>query len=477
MANQKNAPTEPALAVRKAKNAALLLQASLHTAVFAIIVTLILGGPALFVVEMVFHTNFSTAMLLATLVSLFLMTLVLGAFFYRSLWRKIGGTIQIYPDRLVYVRKGESIDFRWEDLSEFYCQAVDVYHSTMGVDRRYKGSKAHYRFIHRDGRWFEFYEPYYHGKLVPIESLVAGGLLNRQLPILRERFLKGYETIDFGPLRLEPEGVGKGSSLLRWEDVDFVGMEDGAVFVRKKDKMLNWCSVKAEKVKNFCLLLALAKERCAQTWAPSPQVLPTAEHPATIAHEHSVSSSPDLARFRPVEGPAFAESRLLVAAQVLLGVFVLGPIGVFLLLAWWNGWSLANQQVSTKGAVVGAVLLCVGFCMALLVAKLFRRENFIIGRECLQVVVGAEKVTQQIPYRNIAKIKLLRGPDAGAGSAFIGILLANTGDATTLCPTAEATMKQHGWHCRITASLRSVPLEQLYDLILKQMPSTHRPEA
>jgi hypothetical protein len=73
---------------------------------------------------------------------------------------------------------------------------------------------------------------------VPIESLVADGLLNRQLPILRERLLKGYETIDFGPLRLEPEGVGKGSSLLRWEDVDFVGMEDGAVFVRKKDKML-----------------------------------------------------------------------------------------------------------------------------------------------------------------------------------------------------------------------------------------------
>jgi hypothetical protein len=81
--------------------------------------------------------------------------------------------------------------------------------------------------------------------------------------------LKSHETLHFGPLRLEPEGIGYGRSLLPWEQVDFAGIDDGKILVRKKDKTFSWCSVGAGKVPNLCLFLALAKEKCDTTWSES----------------------------------------------------------------------------------------------------------------------------------------------------------------------------------------------------------------
>jgi len=183
------------------------------------------------------------------------------------------------------------------------------------------------------------------------------------------------------------------------------------------------------------------------------------------------------AQFRPVEGRVFPESFLLLAGEVLLGTFVLGPLGVLLMLAWWNEWSLADRRISLAGALLGALLAGVGFLSLLLLGKVYRRESLIIGKDYFQVVVGADKVTQQIPYRNIAKLSLMRGhenPNLIRG--FIGIDLANTKDSETWCPAAETSMKLHGWHCRIEPGLRPVPLEQLYELIMIQMPPRSRPD-
>jgi hypothetical protein len=177
------------------------------------------------------------------------------------------------------------------------------------------------------------------------------------------------------------------------------------------------------------------------------------------------------ANLQPVEGRKFPESLLIIAGEVLLGIFVLGPLGVILVLAWWYEWPLGTQRIALPGAMIGAVLAVLGLLSPLLLAKIFRRETIIVGKDCFQVVLGADKVTRQIPYRNIAQIRLIRSHErTDSASNFIGIVLANIEDLSTLCAQAETNMKAHGWHYRLQTGHRAVPLEQLYELIVKRMP-------
>jgi hypothetical protein len=243
-----------------------LLEASLRTVLFAIALSLLLAGPAFFVALVVLPARFWVGSLLPAVGCLLVAMLIVSAAACRSLWRQIGSRIQIYEDRLVYIRKGESVDFRWEDIYEFYCREVDEYHSTLGLDRTYIGSKNYYRVIHRNGPKFAFREYFMRDKRVPIAAFVTEGLPARRLPALRERLLN-YEILPFGPLRLEPEGIGYGQSLLQWDEVDFVGIDDGKILVRKKNKTLRWCSVQAGQVPNLCLFLTLTKEKCNQQWS------------------------------------------------------------------------------------------------------------------------------------------------------------------------------------------------------------------
>ena len=247
---------------RRSRNAALFVDAFVRSALFALIFSLFLSPVALIPVELILHTNFSAPMILSTLFCVFLAVFALTAMAYRRRWRQIGSSVLVFPDRLVFVRKGKSIDFRWTDIREFYCRAVDDYNSGAVLDQTYIASRNWYRFIHRDGHDFEFGEKFRRDELVPIADYVTDGLLQNQLPELRRRYFEKQETLTFGPLRLEPQGIGSGRSVLPWEEVDFVGAEKGKIFVRKKDKLLRWCAVKAEKVPNLCLFLALSKYGC-----------------------------------------------------------------------------------------------------------------------------------------------------------------------------------------------------------------------
>ena len=181
---------------------------------------------------------------------------------------------------------------------------------------------------------------------------------------------------------------------------------------------------------------------------------------------------PAAAQIQPVNGRKFPESLLSLFGLLLLNVFVVGPLGCGLVLAWWKEWSFAGHQISWYGAIIGVVLFGFFLLTPLIIVKMFRRETLVVGKECFQVIVGADKVTQQIPYSNIAKIRLLRNHQgADFVRDFIGIVFADPEDPATLCPAAETVMKLHGWHCRIQTGLRPVPLEQLYELIRKELPA------
>ena len=154
----------------------------------------------------------------------------------------------------------------------------------------------------------------------------------------------------------------------------------------------------------------------------------------------------------------------------LLALFAFAPLGSIMVWAWWAGWTFADRQVAWYGGLLGAVIAVLGLIggPASLIG-MFRRESLILGKKCLQLVIGREKVTAQIPYANMTRIELIRNKEGAFAVDFIGIVLADTNDAATLCPEAEPNMQSAGWHYKIPKGFRPMPLEQLYELILKQM--------
>ena len=173
-------------------------------------------------------------------------------------------------------------------------------------------------------------------------------------------------------------------------------------------------------------------------------------------------------QIQPVEGEIVRDSPLKTLALCLLAIFVLAPIGAGLVWAWWTGASLLKWQVTWYGALIGAVLVAGGL-LAVPVSFLcfIRRNRLIIGKTCLQVV-RVEKVTIQIPYKNITRIGLGQADVIGK---YVGIDLRDPNDAETLCPGAATRKDGFGWHYTLSDESWTVPLTHIHDLIKTCMAS------
>lgn len=169
-----------------------------------------------------------------------------------------------------------------------------------------------------------------------------------------------------------------------------------------------------------------------------------------------------------IEGEIVRDSPLKTLGLCLMAIFLLAPLGVGLVWAWWTGFSFLDRQVSWYGAVIGAVLV-LGGILAVPVAVLcfFRRNQLILGEQYLQLVRG-ENVTIQIPYRNVAQIEL---DEAEVKGKYIGIDLFDLNESGTLCPGAEITKKGFGWHYTLTDESWTVPLNEIHERIRNRLPS------
>ena len=173
-------------------------------------------------------------------------------------------------------------------------------------------------------------------------------------------------------------------------------------------------------------------------------------------------------QLRPVEGRIVRDSPLKTLTLCLLAIFVLAPLGVGLVWAWWMDVSLLSMRVSWYGVFIGVVLVLGGICaVPASVLCFFRRSQLIFGKDRLQMVRG-EKVAVQIPYQNIAQVAL---DEVEVVGKYIGIDLRDLNESQTLCPDAEATKNSLGWHYALRDESWTMPLIQIRDQIVKRLPS------
>ncbi len=175
----------------------------------------------------------------------------------------------------------------------------------------------------------------------------------------------------------------------------------------------------------------------------------------------------------PVQGDVIPRSTGKMTAAIG-GLVVLSLFGLFLIWAYFTGFVLplpnAEIQLNWLGAAFGFAAAIIGplltFAFAVMLAL---KERIVLGSDRLQRLqrLGkADKVTTQIPYRNIANLTC----DTDEGARFLGIDLIDAADADTFDTASNFAREKstHGWHFRTFGGYQK-DLQTIHDMLARRL--------
>lgn len=187
-----------------------------------------------------------------------------------ALWRCRGRAscaLALGAEGFVCRMGGDTLRYRWDELREVWLR---VGPASPALDTLVPGGDTrrvrHFRWVMADGR--EVVLPPELPGLEDVAPLLRGPWLRHRYPPLAAQ-LEAGEPVDFGPLmRLEPDGLVCRRSLLPWDELDSVEVNDAVVEVFARGMSIPWHSVPAAEVPNVAVLIDLANETAERRRAP-----------------------------------------------------------------------------------------------------------------------------------------------------------------------------------------------------------------
>ena len=163
--------------------------------------------------------------------------------------RYYGLHIYVFTEGLVRVKGDKSTVVRWDQVKTMWQKVHRRFISSF-----YLGTAHAYTLQRDDGKKFIFNDA-----LKNVEFL--GGTLLREvnsrlLPDVIAKYDAG-EPVTFGKLSVSIHGISIGEEIVLWNQIKGVQVVKGALAINKDGKWLNWPGVKAAKIPNFPLFLAL----------------------------------------------------------------------------------------------------------------------------------------------------------------------------------------------------------------------------
>lgn len=161
--------------------------------------------------------------------------------------------VYIYEHGFIYTRGSQAPGvFRWDQVEAIWFQIVRRYYN--GI---YMGTNYKYRVRRQDG-----VEVILNDRFTNISAL--GELVNEQISQTKlPQVVAAYDagqTIAFGSLSLSKQGLSNAKgTLLPWQEIKDVAVQDGVISVRKANKWLNWSNQPMSDIPNALLFIYLAK--------------------------------------------------------------------------------------------------------------------------------------------------------------------------------------------------------------------------
>jgi len=150
---------------------------------------------------------------------------------------------------LLRTRRGQVEVVRWEQIAAFWQAVTKRY--TNGI---YTGTTHLYTLQRIDGVTLKFNDTL--GKVEALGNAIQREVTRVQLP----KYIYAYNagnTITFGPISINQQGVSNGKELLPWSQNKGIEVRRGIVSVKKEGKWLNWSSVGVPRIPNFYVFMAL----------------------------------------------------------------------------------------------------------------------------------------------------------------------------------------------------------------------------
>jgi hypothetical protein len=175
----------------------------------------------------------------------------------------------------------------------------------------------------------------------------------------------------------------------------------------------------------------------------------------------------------PVAGDVIPRSTAKMVGGIAFTAIIF-VAALFIIWAYFTGFELGLPSASVQVNWLGAFLAFVGVVLAPLIIlglgfMLLTNRRIVLGSDRLQVLQrlgGADKVTTQIPYRNIANLAC----DTDEGARFLGIDLVNVDDGETFATDSNFAREKstYGWHFRVFGGYQK-DVRTIHDMLARRL--------
>lgn len=161
-----------------------------------------------------------------------------------------GKIVEVYEHGLVRIR-GKSVKVtRWDDIGAVWQRITRNYYN--GI---YTGTTYVYTIQSKNGEKFKITNVY--KDVESLGNIIQSEVTKRLLPSMVRAYQSG-QTVSFGKLSLNPQGIIYKDRQLPWNEIKDLKIERGFISVKKEGgRWFNWASVSAASVPNLFVFLAM----------------------------------------------------------------------------------------------------------------------------------------------------------------------------------------------------------------------------
>ncbi|HEX6480813.1 MAG TPA: DUF6585 family protein [Ktedonobacteraceae bacterium] len=157
--------------------------------------------------------------------------------------------VYVCPAGLLYHAQGTTTAIRWDQVEAFWQRVIRRY--SYGIST---GSTHRYTILRSDGVTFTFND-----RLDHVEAL--GTTIARETArLLWPRYIASYQagqTLSFGPISLNQQGVSNGKERLTWQQIKAITLTRGFLSIQQAGTTARKWNVQASKIPNINLFMTL----------------------------------------------------------------------------------------------------------------------------------------------------------------------------------------------------------------------------
>lgn len=159
--------------------------------------------------------------------------------------------VYICDKGFIFSKGGKAEVFRWKQIESFWQHVTQHKRYGMNIGITHK-----YTVRRNDGVEVLFDDKF--GNIDKLGDTLNEETIKVKLPQAIAAFAAG-QVLNFGPVSISQQGVGKGKDLLPWDQTRRIYVADGYFTVDRYKKLVSWAYIEAYKIPDVVLLTTLIR--------------------------------------------------------------------------------------------------------------------------------------------------------------------------------------------------------------------------